>query len=117
MGKILKQEQKERRSSRVRSRVQGTHERPRLSVFRSNKHISLQLIDDAVGKTIVSVKDSELGASVRLGQETSRKLGQLIAEKAKKAKIEQAVFDRGPYRYHGNVKAVAEGAREGGLKL
>lgn len=101
----------------MRARVKGNAERPRLSVFRSNRHISLQLIDDVLGKTIASVKDTELAKDAKLSQETSRKLGLLMAEKAKKAKVEQAVFDRGPYRFHGNVKAAADGAREGGLKI
>lgn len=101
----------------MRARVKGTLERPRLSVFRSNRHISLQLIDDSSGKTIASAQDTELGKGQSVSIETSRKLGFLMAEKAKKAKVEQAVFDRGPYRFHGNVKAAAEGAREGGLKM
>jgi large subunit ribosomal protein L18 len=100
--------QRERRKNRTRTVIRGTAERPRLSVFRSNTRISAQLIDDTVGKTLVSVHDIKnvLKADA---------LGVKIAESAKKAGVTKAVFDRGAYKYHGNVKAVAEGARKGGL--
>lgn len=100
--------QRERRKHRTRTVIRGTAERPRLSVFRSNTRVSVQLIDDAAGKTIVSGHDKK-----SLGK--AEALGAKIAEGAKKAGITKAVFDRGAYKYHGNVKAVAEGARKGGL--
>lgn len=100
--------QRERRKNRTRTIIRGTTERPRLSVFRSNKRISAQLIDDTVGKTLASAHDTKNVAK-------SESLGMKIAEAAKKAGIMKAVFDRGAYKYHGNVKAVALGARKGGL--
>lgn len=102
-----------RRHKRVRSKIKGTAERPRLSVFRSNRHIIVQLIDDNAGKTLVSVTDVE-GEPLRICAE---KAGMHLAEKAKKISISSVVFDRGGYAYHGAVKAVAEGARKGGLKF
>jgi len=104
------------RHRRVRAKVIGTAERPRFSVFRSNKHVFLQLVDDKKGATIVSVndiKDKKKTAKV----ESAKQAGKKIAELAKAKKIEGVVFDRGGYKYHGRVKAVAEGAREGGLKF
>ncbi|MDI3496336.1 MAG: large subunit ribosomal protein [Patescibacteria group bacterium] len=109
-------EQAARRHGRVRVKISGTAKRPRLSVFRSNRGMYLQLIDDNEGKTLVSAASREIkekGKKIEL----SFKLGKLIAEKAKKQKIEAVVFDRGSYKYHGRVKAVADGAREGGLKF
>lgn len=100
--------QRERRKNRTRTIIRGTTERPRLSVFRSNTHISAQLIDDTMGKTLVSAHDKK-----NVGK--AEALGAKIAEGAKKAGVTKAVFDRGAYKYHGNVKAVAEGARKGGL--
>ncbi len=100
--------QRERRKNRTRIVIRGTAERPRLSVFRSNIRISAQLIDDTVGKTLISVHDAK-------GVAKAEAIGIKIAEGAKKAGILKAVFDRGAYKYHGNVKAVAEGARKGGL--
>ncbi len=108
--------QRQRRHGRVRAKISGTATCPRLSVFRSNKGMYLQLIDDENGVTLASASVLEIkskeGKSV-VGQE----LGKLIAKKAKEKKIETVVFDRGSYKYHGRVKAVAEGAREGGLKF
>ena len=104
-----KQIKKIRRHQRIRAKIFGTKERPRLSVFKSNKHISSQLIDDDKGKTLAAASD--------LKSKTAFEVGKLIARKAKELKIEKVVFDRGGYRYHGRVKAVAEGAREGGLKF
>jgi len=106
----------ERRRGRIRSRLSGTRERPRLTVYRSNQHLYVQLIDDTLGKTIASVHSREIGAS-RAGVEQAANVGARIAEKAKAAKIESVVFDRSGYRYHGRVKAVADGARKGGLKF
>ncbi len=122
----IKRQKKERRHKRIRAKVSGTAERPRLCVFCSNKHTYAQLIDDEKGKTIVSAKDTELSASpkAKAGKEKKQltgkiaiafQVGKLIAEKTIKNKINKVVFDRGGYIYHGRVKALAEGAREGGL--
>lgn len=107
---------RDRRRAKIRSKIEGTAACPRLSVFRSNKGMYVQLIDDAAGKTIASanateVKKEQEGAKVGVGFS----LGKLLAEKAKKAGVTAVVFDRGGYQYHGRVKAVADGAREGGL--
>ena len=114
-----KREGRETRHLRVRRRVRGTVERPRLSVFRSLKHISAQLIDDDTGRTLVSVDSRSSEFRQRLttgGNVAAAKLaGELLAEKAKALEIKQAVFDRGGYQYHGRVKALAEAARAGGL--
>lgn len=107
---------RERRHRRVRARVQGTAERPRLCVYRSLKHIYAQLIDDTAGKTLVSAQDKDLGKEVKSGDQ-AKEVGKLLAAKASEKKIETVVFDRGGCRYHGRVKALAEGAREGGLKF
>ncbi|MFA7308588.1 MAG: 50S ribosomal protein L18 [Patescibacteria group bacterium] len=104
------------RANRTRARLnRGTTTRPRLSVFKSNQHLFLQIIDDTVGKTLVSAHDTELKAKGKKKMEIAGMLGQLVANKAKGASIEAVVFDRGPNLYHGIVKAVADGAREGGL--
>lgn len=110
-----KKVQFERRRRRVRSRVFGTSERPRLSVYRSNKHFFVQLIDDGAGRTLASVSDHELKGTVK--KEVPAGLGKLIAQKAKAKTIESAVFDRAGNRYHGQVKTIADAAREGGLKF
>jgi large subunit ribosomal protein L18 len=104
-----------RRRRRVRAKVSGTAERPRLSVFRSNRGIRAQLIDDVSGHTLAAVNwtEDELKAMGRMDQ--AKRAGELIAERAKAAGVETVVFDRGGYQYHGRVKALAEGAREGGL--
>ena len=94
----------------MRAKIKGTAKKPRLCVFRSNKHIYAQLIDDNKGQTLIAVSGK---ANVKKAKE----VGQLIAQQALEKKIEKVVFDRGGYRYHGRVKAVAEGAREGGLKF
>lgn len=103
-----------RRHARVRGKVSGTAERPRLVVFRSLKHMSAQLVDDVQHKTLLTVTDSGLAGKKT---EKSAEVGKRVAEKAKAAGITQVVFDRGGYQYHGRVKAVAEGAREGGLEF
>ena len=117
---ILKKEGKEKRRKRVRRRVLGTPERPRLSVFRSSKHIYAQLIDDTTGRSLVFAssvspdlrqKRKELKGKCDVGKE----VGVLLAEKAKKAEITKVVFDRAGNLYHGRVKAVADGARKVGL--
>ncbi len=110
-----KMEQRNRRIKRVRSKIVGTSERPRLAVFRSLNHIDVQLIDDASGKTLVAATDRNLQADKVTKTERAFQIGKLIAEKAKAKNISSVVFDRRDKRYHGRVKAVAEGAREGGL--
>jgi large subunit ribosomal protein L18 len=107
-------EGRERRHRRVRAKVAGTPERPRLVVFRSLKHIYAQIVDDAAHRTLLTVSDSELKGKKT---EKSSAVGKLVAEKAKAAGIKRVVFDRAGYRYHGRVKAVADGAREGGLEF
>jgi large subunit ribosomal protein L18 len=106
-----------RRRRRVRAKVRGTAGRPRLSVFRSNRGIQAQLIDDVHGHTVAAVTwtEDELRSMPRMDQ--AKRAGELIAERAKQAGVEECVFDRGGYRYHGKVRALAEGAREGGLKF
>ena len=104
-----------RRRRRVRAKVRGTSERPRLSVFRSNRGIGAQLIDDVAGHTVAAVNWTEGDLKSLKSMEQASKAGQLLAERAKAAGVESAVFDRGGYRYHGRVKALADGAREGGL--
>lgn len=110
---LEKQIKRNRRHKRVRAKIFGTARRPRLCVFKSNQHIYAQLIDDEKGKTLVAASDLEIKKSA----EKTKELGKLIAEKAKVKKIEKVVFDRGGYKYHGRVKALAEGAREGGLNF
>ena len=100
----------------VRNKVSGTAERPRLSVFKSNKAIYAQIIDDARGATITATSSIDLGIKNNT-IEHSKSVGSKLAEKAKAAGVETVVFDRGGYQYHGQVKALAEGAREGGLKF
>ena len=104
-----------RRRRRVRAKITGTAERPRISVFRSNRGVFVQLIDDTSGRTLAAVNwtEDDLRSLPRMEQAT--RAGALLAERAKAAGVETAVFDRGGYRYHGRVKALAEGAREGGL--
>jgi len=124
---LEKQEKRLRRHKKIRAKIFGTKEKPRFCVFRSAKHIYAQLIDDEKGKTIVSAKDAEIKITKSKSQPEENKnsgkiaksfeLGKLIAEKAVEKKIEKVVFDRGGYKYHGRIKAVAEGAREGGLKF
>lgn len=109
-----KRERAERRASRVRARIHGTAECPRLSVKRSLKHIYAQLIDDATGRTIASASDKDVAAKGK-PVETAKAVGAKLAEKAKEAGIAQVVFDRGSNRYMGRVAALADGAREGGL--
>jgi large subunit ribosomal protein L18 len=106
-----------RRRRRVRAKVHGTAERPRISVFRSNRGIFAQLVDDDAGHTLAAVNwtEADLRSLDRMDQ--ARRAGEVLAERAKAAGVETAVFDRGGYRYHGRVKALAEGAREGGLRF
>jgi large subunit ribosomal protein L18 len=112
-----KQQIRLRRRRRVRAKVFGTAARPRLSVFRSNRGIFAQLVDDENGVTLAAAQWTESGARDLKPMEQAAKVGALLAERAKKAGIERAVFDRGGYQYHGRVKALADGAREGGLAI
>jgi large subunit ribosomal protein L18 len=102
-----------KRRRRVRAKVAGTPERPRISVFRSNRGISAQLVDDLNGRTLASVQWTEFRGTAK--GEQAAQVGKALAERAKAAGVETAVFDRGGYQYHGRVKALAEAAREGGL--
>jgi large subunit ribosomal protein L18 len=111
---LAKQARAERRAKRVRAKLQGTADRPRLSVFRSHKHISAQLIDDVAGRTLVSANDSKCDAKLK-PLDKATQVGTEVAKLATAAQIKQVVFDRGAYLYHGRVKALAEAAREGGL--
>ena len=104
-----------KRRRRVRAKVHGTAERPRISVFRSNRGLFAQLIDDDAGRTLTSVQWTEADVRSLKPMEQATELGKLLASRAKAAGVETAVFDRGGYQYHGRVKALAEGAREGGL--
>jgi large subunit ribosomal protein L18 len=106
-----------RRRRRVRAKVRGSAERPRLSVYRSNRGVFAQLIDDDAAKTVASVSWTEDDLRKLGPLEQSKKAGELLAERAKSAGVEACVFDRGGYRYHGRVAALADGAREGGLKF
>ncbi len=106
-----------RRRRRVRAKVRGTAERPRLSVFRSNRGTSAQLIDDVAARTIVAVNWTEPDLRGMARMEQAKRVGELLAERAKGEGVETCVFDRGGYRYHGRVKALADGAREGGLRF
>lgn len=112
----VKQLKRSRRRTKIRAKITGTKQRPRLSVFKSNKAIYLQLIDDKTGKTLVSASTKEIKNKDKK-QVISQELGKLLAEKAKALKIAKVVFDRGGYKFHGRVKAVADGARAGGLKF
>ncbi len=106
-----------KRRRRVRAKVTGTATRPRISVFRSNRGISAQLVDDVAGHTIAAVSWTEAELRDKQSMEQAGAAGKLLAERAKAAGIESAVFDRGGYQYHGRVKAFAEGVREGGLTV
>ena len=118
VNKPDKNEARLRRHRRVRGKISGTAERPRLDVFRSSKHIYAQIIDDVAGVTLVSASTMEKGFEGYVGNvEAANKVGKMIAEKALAKGIKTVVFDRGGFVYHGRVKALAEGAREGGLKL
>ncbi len=113
--------QRLRRQFRVRKRIRGSAERPRLCVFRSHRNLACQIIDDTSGKTLVSVgtKDKDVRANVRYGgnKAAAQAIGKLLAEKAIAAGIKQVAFDRGHYKYHGRVAALADAAREAGLSL
>jgi large subunit ribosomal protein L18 len=106
-----------RRRRRVRAKVRGTAERPRLSVFRSNRGIGAQLIDDVAGHTVAAVNWTEGDLKELTAMDQAKRAGELLAERGKAAGVETVIFDRGGYRYHGRVKALADGAREGGLRF
>jgi len=109
---------KEKRKTRIRAKIKGATKRPRLSVFRSHQGIYVQIIDDKQGKTLVSANEKEIKSKDKKTKtEQAELIGELLAKKALRKKIKQVVFDRGSYRYHGRVKALAEGARKGGLKF
>jgi large subunit ribosomal protein L18 len=106
-----------RRRRRVRAKISGTAERPRLSVFRSNRGMQAQVIDDVRGHTLAAVHWTEDDLKSLARMDAAKRAGELLAERAKAAGVEQCVFDRGGYRYHGKVRALAEGARESGLRF
>jgi large subunit ribosomal protein L18 len=117
MSVMTKRQRRGRRHRRVRAKIRGTAERPRLSVHRSNRGISAQLIDDDAGATLAAVSWTEQELRGLDSMEQAKRAGAVIAERAKQAGVETCVFDRSGYRYHGRVRALAEGAREGGVKL
>jgi large subunit ribosomal protein L18 len=117
MSTLTKGERRLKRRRRVRAKITGTPERPRISVFRSNRGLSAQLIDDVTGRTLAAVLWNEPDLRELKKPERTKRAGQALAERAKAAGVEQAVFDRGGYRYHGHVRAFAEAIREGGLTV
>jgi large subunit ribosomal protein L18 len=121
INKESRESQRQRRHLRVRKRVAGTGERPRLSVFRSLRHMYAQLIDDETGRTLVAASSAEKDVRQELEplpmKDVAKRVGAMIGERAKEKGIEAVVFDRGGYKYHGRVAALADGAREAGLLL
>ena len=117
MSTRTKPAQRLRRRRRVRAKVRGSAERPRLSVFRSNRGIVAQLIDDEQARTLAAVHWTEADLRKLSPMDQARRAGEVLAARAKKAGAEACIFDRGGYRYHGRVKALADGAREGGLRF
>lgn len=113
----VKQVKKERRQKKIRARIHGTAARPRLSVFRSINHIYAQLIDDNSGKVLATASDKDLKAGKKAKAEIAKEVGKAIAKAASEKKIDTVVFDRAGFLFHGRVKSLAEGAREGGLKF
>lgn len=114
------QHQRQNRRFRVRNKIRATADRPRLSVFRSNKHIYAQIIDDRAGQTLVScstAEDSVLGEGAGGNKAAATKVGQLLAQRALEKGLKSVVFDRGQYRYHGRIAALADAARQGGLEF
>ena len=114
---LTKSQRRERIKFRIRKIVNGTSSHPRLSVFRSNKEIYAQIIDDVAGKTFIAASSRDKSIKKGTNIETANAVGKLVAEKALQAGIENVSFDRGGYLYHGRVKSLAEGAREAGLKF
>ena len=117
MSTVTSPQRRLKRRRRVRAKVRGSAERPRIAVFRSNRGIFAQLIDDDAGHTLAAVNWTEADLRSLKPMEQAKKAGELLAQRAKAANIETAVFDRGGYRYHGRVRALAEGAREAGLNF
>jgi large subunit ribosomal protein L18 len=117
MTVLTKPNRRLKRRRRVRAKVHGTAERPRISVFRSNRGIFAQLIDDEAGRTLAAVNWTEDDLRTFTGAEQAREAGKLLATRAQAAGVQSAVFDRGGYQYHGRVKALADGAREAGLNF
>ena len=117
MTVVTKSQARLKRRRRVRAKIAGTAERPRISVFRSNRGIQAQLVDDLAGHTLAAVSWTESDLRSLKPMERAAKAGEVLAERAKAAGVDSAVFDRGGYRYHGKVKAFADGVREGGLTV
>jgi large subunit ribosomal protein L18 len=117
MSVVTKRERRTRRRRRVRAKIRGTADRPRLSVYRSNRGVFAQLIDDDAGATVASVAWMEPELRELGSMEQAKRAGAVLAERAKEAGVETCVFDRSGYRFHGRVRALAEGAREAGLGL
>ena len=116
--KLSREEARKKRKTRIRKKINGTPERPRLVVFRSNKHIYAQIIDDLAGATLASASTLAIeGDDIRLTVENAKLVGKKVAEEAIKKSITSVVFDRNGFVYHGRIKAVADGAREGGLNF
>ena len=111
------EQRRQRRRRRVRAKIRGTAERPRLAVYRSNRGLYAQLIDDDKGHTVAQASWSEADVRKLDASDRAKKAGELIADRAKQAGVETCIFDRGGYRYHGQVAALADGAREGGLQF
>jgi large subunit ribosomal protein L18 len=112
---LRRQKKRARRQRRVRNSVQGSQARPRLTVYRSNRGISAQVIDDLAGKTLIAASSLEVKEAGLKKSDVAQKVGEILAAKAKEKNIDKVVFDRGNYLYHGRVKALAEGARKGGI--
>jgi large subunit ribosomal protein L18 len=117
MSVVTKEQRRLKRQRRVRAKIRGTAQRPRISVFRSNRGLFVQLVDDDLGHTLAAVQWTEEGLRDLKPLEQATEAGKRLAQRAKEAGIERAVFDRGGYQYHGRVKALAEGIREGGLAV
>jgi large subunit ribosomal protein L18 len=117
MSKLSTRQLRDRRHKRVRRQVFGTAERPRLVVFRSNRGIAAQLVDDTAGRTLAAASSLEVRNAKGTKSDQAAEVGKLLAANAKKADVKTAIFDRGGYLYHGRVKALAEAAREGGLEF
>lgn len=115
MSTLLKNKQRARRLVRIRKKILSVSDRPRLSVFRSNVNIYAQIVDDSKQRTLVAASSKEVKATKKMEQ--AQAVGKLLAEKAAKAKVKEVVFDKGSYKFHGRVKALAESAREGGLQF
>jgi large subunit ribosomal protein L18 len=117
VARIVKDEIRQRVHRRIRRKLRGSEQRPRLNVYRSLKHIYAQVIDDALGKTLVSANTAEKGGKLKAGGNVAaaKAIGKLVAERAVQAGIKKVVFDRGGYIYHGRIKALADAAREAGL--